>query len=321
MSKVRIIFWAFLYAAFSVAAWVIYWQMQETGAAEFFGWDYQTFVRQIQDWRWIGSFGFRHPGLGLVMSPLVALEHLWSNAYLFVMPAIATVTAWMIYQMSNKWGLFVWLTFPTTWLMAGIPESFPVAQLALVASVWYFERQPSRKVSEESLGFRELLLVLGWASLNSAITLTNGIKPVLAYLATCRDRKNILWIVGGVVAVVAFGCAFFGVRSLLTGRGIGAGILATLSWIPTERNLPQELYGFFIRPIGLMQSCFVYPLVIYVIIRKIYNHQVASLLVPASYFFVDFVIHCVIGWGMSEPWIFAPHWIWVLPLLVGGVRD
>ncbi len=320
VNRIRIFFWVLLYVAFHVAARVICMQLQKSGAPELCGWDYQTFVGQIQDWHWIGYFGFRHPGLGLVMSPLVVLEHLWSDAYLFVMPAIATATAGLIYQLSGRWGLLVWLSFPTTWLMAGIPESFPVAQLALVASVWYFERKPLGASSAQPM-FRAALPVLGWMLLNSAITLTNGIKPVVVYLVMCRDWEKVARIVGAGVALMALGLVFFGVRSLMTGRGVGDGIAATLSWIPSERNLLRELYGFFIRPIGLVQSCVIYPLVIYTIIREIGSRRMSSLSLLASYFVVDVIVHCVIGWGMREPWVFAPHWIWILPLLVGRILN
>lgn len=320
MRRFHVLSWMLLYAAFCFAALLIHMHMLESGDSELCGWDYQTFVGQIQDWHWIYYFGFRHPGLGLVMSPLVALEHLWSGAYLFVMPAIATVTAGLIYQLSGKWGMLVWLSFPTTWLMAGVPESFPVAQLALVASVWHLKRKQFCESSAQST-FRATLPIGGWMLLNSAITLTNGIKPVVVYLVMCRDWKKVARIVGAGVALMALGLVFFGVRSLMTGRGVGDGIAATLSWIPSERNLLRELYGFFIRPIGSVQSCIVYPLALYAIIKEVCARRTFLLFLPASYFSVDFIIHCVIGWGMREPWVFAPHWIWILPLLVGQISN
>ena len=300
--------WLVLYAAFVGAAFALRTWMLRHGVQEIWGWDYATYVGQIGDWRWIGYFGFRHPGLGLVASPLVVLQHVWSLAYLFVMPAVATMTAWLIWRMAGWSGLGVWLIFPTTWLMAGTPESFPLAQLALVTTVFMLR-------SRETNGKFVVCLVL--AALNGAITLTNGLKPIVAYVAMCRDRKKVAKIVGAGLAVVALGVGFFAIRACVTGRGIDAGLEATLSWIPESRNLPQELYGFFIRPVGLIQSFVVYPLVLRSIIRLLRSHDTFSLLTFTSYFAVDVGIHGVIGWGMSEPWVFAPHWIWMLPLIVG----
>ena len=154
------------------------------------------------------------------------------------------------------------------------------------------------------------------------ITLTNGVKPMLGWLV--MNWKELDWKVimrGGlaVVGAVLLGVGFFYLRTLMTGRGMGAGIEATLSLIPAERNLPRELYGFFVRPVGLWQSFIVYPLTLFGIFRTICVHHTSSLLLFTSYFAVDVLIHGIVGWGMTEPWVFAPHWIWMLPLLAGQV--
>lgn len=310
--------WILIYAAFVGAAYALRVWMARQGATEIWGWDYRAFVEQIQDWQWIGYFGFRHPGLGLVCSPLVALEHVWSGAYLFVMPAVATATARIIWKMSGWVGLGVWLSFPTTWVLAGTPESFPIAQLALVGSVWF--QVSGSRLKVPSFRFQERGLVGGMAIVNLMITLTNGLKPLLGWLVMhWRELNRKVLVRGGLVVMgmVLLGVAFFYVRTLMTGRGMGAGIAATLSWIPAERNLPRELYGFFIRPVGFFQSFVVYPLALYGISKLIHTHHAPCLLLLISYFAVDVFIHGIIGWGMAEPWVFAPHWIWILPILIG----
>lgn len=319
--------WILIYGAFVGAAYALRVWMVRQGATEIWGWDYQTFVEQIQDWNWIGYFGFRHPGLGLVCSPLVALEHVWSGAYLFVMPAVATATARIIWKMAGWVGLGVWLSFPTTWVLAGTPESFPVAQLALVGSFYWLinekdvaARRGRRALPLASGRWRSGLICGMFMILNAAITLTNGLKPLLGWLVMhWRELDRKVLVRGGlaVMGVMLLGVALFYVRTLLTGRGMGAGIAATLSWIPPERNLPRELYGFFIRPVGFCQAFVVYPLALYGIFKSIRTHHTSYLLLLTSYFAVDVFIHCIVGWGMAEPWVFAPHWIWTLPILIG----
>ena len=324
--------WLALYAAFVGAAFALRAWMLRHDAQEIWGWDYATFVGQINDWRWIGYFGFRHPGLGLVASPLVVLQHVWSLAYLFVMPAVATATAWLIWRKAGWLALGIWLTFPTTWLLAGMPESFPLAQLALVASVCFAQNWRGvsdtlrhllffgkrTHLSNTSVHFAGILL---FSAVNGAITLTNGIKPLAAYVATCVNWRKVAKIVGAGSAVAALGVGFFALRACITGRGIGAGLKATLSWIPENRNLLQALYGFFIRPVGVWQSLVVYPLVIWSSARQFCRRDFALLRMLGSMFAVDAAIHLVIGWGMSEPWVFAPHWIWMMPMIVGqGVK-
>ena len=324
------LFWLLMYLTFVGSSHLLRTWMVQHGAAEIWGWDYGTFVRQISDWSWITYAGFRHPGLGAVMSPLVALQHVWSGAYLWAMPGVAT--AWFVWKMAGWLGLAVWLSFPTTWLLAGTPESFPVAQLALVGSCYWAlngqfvaarwgQRALPRAAGTWGNGRRVGLLICGaFAAVNSAITLTNGVKPVLGWLVLNwkgLDRKTLVRGGAAVLGLVLLGVGFFYVRTLVTGRGMGAGLEATLSWIPAERNLPRELYGFFIRPVGLCQSFVVYPLALYGIFRAFRLHHVSLLLILSSYFTVEVLLHGVVGWGMREPWVFAPHWIWMLPLLAG----
>ena len=319
-ARVSVCVFAALYVAFVGVAFLLRAHMAESGASEIWGWDYRTFVGQIRDWNWIGYFGFRHPGLGLVCSPLVALEHVWSGAYLLVMPAVATATAWLVWKLSGGVGLGVWLVMPTTWILAGTPESFPIAQLALVGSCYWLLNE--KRIAARR-GRRALPLVCAaFAVLNTMITLTNGVKPMLGWLVMNWKGLNRKVIVRGglaVVGAVALGVGFFYVRTLMTGRGMGAGIEATFSWIPAERNLPRELYGFFVRPVGLWQSFIVYPLALFGIYRSVRAHRTSSLLLLTSYFSADVLIHGIVGWGMTEPWVFAPHWIWILPLLAGQV--
>ena len=332
----RHLFWLVLYAAFVGAAYVLRSWMGQSGAAEIWGWDYGTFVRQIGEWTWITYMGFRHPGLGYVLSPLVAVQHVWHDGYLWFMPAVATATAWLIWKMGGRAGLAAWLVMPTTWLLAGTPESFPVAQLALVGSAWWLGKGPrssfsrSGKDSASPLkciaplkGFISTFLDMrtvvagAFALLNTMVTLTNGGKVVLAWLVTRAKMRDVARVLALGAFVLALGVAFFALRAHVNGRDWMDGIRATLAWIPEERNLPRELYGFFIRPVGLYQSFVVYPLALFGICQMIRKHQTSSLLVLASYFAVDACIHVIVGWGMKEPWVFAPHWIWILAILAG----
>lgn len=329
MSVKRHMFWLVLYAAFVGAAYVLRSWMGQSGAMEIWGWDYGTFVRQIGEWTWITYMGFRHPGLGYVLSPLVAVQHVWHDGYLWFMPAVATATAWLIWKMGGRVGLAAWLAMPTTWLLAGTPESFPVAQLALVGSCHWILN--GNRVAAR-WGHRALpvggavgrwgygLICGAFAVVNTMITLTNGGKVVLAWMVVNWKSLNRKTLIRGGVAMltlVALGVGFFYVRTLVTGRGMGDGLAATFVWIPEERNLPRELYGFFIRPVGLCQSFVIYPLALFGICRMIRTRQMSLPLLLASYFAVDVCIHVIVGWGMKEPWVFAPHWIWILAILSG----
>lgn len=319
MDKKRILYWRFwagLYISFVVCAFVVKNYVLSNNIPEILGWDYKTFVNQIQNWGYISYFGFRHPGLGIVLSPLVALEHLWSGAYLLVMPGVALMTAYLIYKMSNAIGLIVWLSFPVTWLMAAIPESFPIAQLTLVVSLYLMTKKDFS--TETGRSRATLLSVIALSIVNSMVTLTNGVKPMLAYLITCNNRRTIIKLTGIALMLLIGGVFFFYVRSLVCGRSCVSGIAKTLSWIPEKRVLWQELYGFFIKPVGVIQSFIVYPLLVYCVFLGRLKGLRKRVLWISAFVFVDVVLHLVIGWGMQEPWVFAPHWIFIIPLIVGN---
>ena len=305
-SLIRRAVWPIFYAAFVSAAYGLRADMSRSGLTEIWGWDYGTFVGQINDWRWITYAGFRHPGLGLLMSPLVALQHVWADAYLWFMPAVATATAGLVRRLGGWCALAVWLALPTTWLLAGTPESFPVAQLALLASAGLLMQADGRRTR------------FGWclaAGINGLVTLTNGGKVVLAWLLTRAKKRDVMRVAGAVVVVAVAGIAFFAVRAHQSGKDWTDGLRATLGWIPAERCLGREWWGFFIRPVGWV-ALVAYPLALVGLFRDRLRTKVF-----ASFFVVDFVLHLVIGWGMSEPWVFAPHWTWMLAILAGeGVR-
>lgn len=109
--------------------------------------------------------------------------------------------------------------------------------------------------------------------INGMITLTNGLKPLVAYIVSCGDRKQVRRILWCAVSAVALGVAVFGMRAWMTGRGVGAGVEATLSWIPANRDFICEALGFFVRPVGVLQSCVIYPLVMWSAVILIRNRD------------------------------------------------
>ena len=113
------------------------------------------------------------------------------------------------------------------------------------------------------MGWEIPAVVLGCAVTCGMITITNGIKPLVAFLvaaAVSRDRRlrKWLWPLFGAMTVVGVaGIVFFYVRALISGKDVVDCIQRTIVWVPEERMWGQELYDFFVRPIGVWQSCVV----------------------------------------------------------------
>ena len=68
--------WCGLWAAFFAVALVVSARMESVAGGEIFGYDYVTYLRQLRDPSWILYTGVRHPGIGLVMSPVVLTARL-----------------------------------------------------------------------------------------------------------------------------------------------------------------------------------------------------------------------------------------------------
>lgn len=342
--------WVSVYVAFLGASFLIRQRMMASGELEIWSWDYQNFIRLFHEWGYVFYTGFRHPGLGIVYSPIVVATHIWSEAYVVIMPLIATAMAWMVWRLAGGVGLAVWLSFPTTWILAGTPESFPIAELALTGTVgvmlkakgfgfqveggWLKEKSGKLEVEswkgemERRMGWEIPALVLGCAVMCGMITITNGLKPVLAFLALAavsRDRRQRKWVwplLGAMAAVGVAGVAFFYVRALISGKDVVDCIQRTIVWVPAERMWGKELHDFFVRPVGVWQSCVVYPLAAWCLWRLVRSRMDFPLLaILGAMFAVDVGIHWVCGWGMKEAWVYAPHWLWMLPIVIGrGVK-
>jgi len=231
------------------------------------------------------------------------------------MPGVAWATVFLLWRfvrmlsgIGAAYGAVVlWLAMPYTWILAGVPESFPVAQLVLVAAAYGLVRnRMSRKA------------VVAFSVLNACVTLTNGIKPALAWFVLQARRRERLVGLGAGMLVLLLGVAFFAVRAQVTGRPVAGGVLGTLAWIPNVRNWRMEVVGFFLRPVGWI-SVVVYPVAVLGIWAGLRagRERARVLAVLGLFVLPDFVLHLVVGWGMEEPWLFFAHWGWVLAVLSG----
>ena len=99
--------------------------------------------------------------------------------------------------------------------------------------------------------------------------------------------------------------------------------------LPFVERITQGAYNFFILGIqpfwNLGKSNIfthlwafgIYTAFIISLIRKIrvIRGQTLALLAMLS---VDIGIHVICGWALNEAWMFAPHWIWMIPLIIFG---
>ena len=347
----RIAIWGLLWAAFLVFGLWMRGQVLSHGVSEVMGYDYATFMAQFRDPAWITYTGARHPGLGLLMTPVVLLEHALDSAFggvaadvflLAFFAALATANVWFVHRIGGIMAAAVFLSFSFTWLLASVPESFPVAMHTLLAVVLAAKSSPDRPKIHPAM----------WAALFivcSAVTITNGLKVAVAYLIVNRPTRRQMLILGAIaIGVAALGTGFFMLRMARWNmqhpeapKTICGAIAQTASWIPAGLGVAARvklgLANFFALPIqpfkglspdpvlglslpstvGWLGWCWAGLIYAATIAGAWYNRHERVVHVMLGMFMVDVAIHLVCGWGVAEGWLFCAHWFYLPPICIG----
>lgn len=327
-----------------VKDWIAY-----SHAEGFLGYDYALYVSQLSDPRWILYTGVRHPGLGLVLSPIVLAGEVcalfgecWRQGFFIAaFAAIAVVNVWLVMRLAGWLAAAVFLGFGWTWVLAAVPESFPVAMMSLLLVLTL--------VKSDLAGWHRWLLWCVLFVVCSAITITNGLKVVIAFLLVERCSRRLKgFVLLGLLAVVAVGIGYFYIRMGCWNaahpeapKTVGVAFAQTLSWIPEGLGVwgrvKAGIVNFFLVPVLPFAAL---PVEAGFVLRNmptvgvfelvwgagVYCMAVASLWVMrrscivqamVGMFSVDVFIHLVCGWGLHEGWIFSAHWFYMLPIGIG----
>ena len=341
---VGLIWMAFLACGVCLKNWMAY-----SHAEGFLGYDYALYVSQLSDPRWIFYTGVRHPGLGLVMSPIVLVGEVCASfgeccrQWFFVatFASVGLVNAWLVKRIAGWVAVVVFLGFGWTWILSSVPESFPVAMTSLLLVLTL--------VKSDLNGRRRCLAWCVLFAACSAITITNGLKVVIAFLFVERCSRRLKgFVLLGLFAVAALGIGYFYIRMGCWNaahpdapKTVGAAFAQTLSWMPEGLGLwgrvKAGVVNFFLVPVLPLVAL---PVESGLVLRNmptvgvfgwawgvgVYCLAIVSLwfmrrscIVQAMVwmFSVDVAIHLVCGWGVDEGWIFSAHWFYMLPIGIG----
>ncbi len=251
----------------------------------------------------------------------------------------------------------LFLSFAHVWLLAGIPETFGVSMLlALGTLVWAMgsavrrERDAFRILGEEvrSPGLGRKIDVVGWgvmAVLSGGVTLTQFGKVVLGFLLIrWKDRRlvmrTLLFGLGAVELIVAIFALrlWWRVRTDVSAPGLAAAWHSLFDHVaplgmPWSERL-RYFWIFFSEPVALRGEPFsvqeiaggyatwwppVLLMILYgaVVLSIWVNRRHLLVKLMGIMFLVDGVIHFVVGWGLSESHLYAGHWFYALPLVLG----
>jgi len=361
-SFVRWLPWCALLVAFCAFGLHVHGRVVEAGLQQVFGYDYATYMRQIRDFDWIAYTGFRHPGLGLVMSPVVIVSSALTKVNGFacdcfivaVMALIGVANVWLVRKIAGWFAACLFLSFGFTWVLAAVPESFPLSMTCLLSVVLLCQSETPAQAGT-ALGRRDWIW-LALALLTTCVTITNGLKVAVAYMIfnwsriiatriSVGERRVPMWValIAGLVIVALAGCAFFAVRMVRWNmahpgevKSIAGALAQTMSWVPEGLGLLGRLKGFAVNfavvPLLPMLSFSVLSkppmpsvvglawgtaLILWAALAMCACWRIRVVRVMAGMFSVDVLIHFVCGWGLDEGWVFCAHWFWMVPVLVG----
>ncbi len=371
--------WALLALAFlAFGIWVRFQMPVPIGTVrdtEIYSFDYLGYADTFCDYRAIGYGRFRHPLWGWLTSPIALFGHRiyelneWAF-WVFVLSIFSLVmvgcVALLFRLLRRRVGLSpletgattaLFLSFAHVWLLAGMPETYgPSMLLSLAALTWAMgsaERQKmgsirllGERIVSENVGRR--IDMLGWCALGvlmGGVTITQGAKTTLAFLATHRPsrRQLVLGALGGCVAVALVVLVFY-VRLRIRTSGDASAPGLERAWhtlvdnfaplaLPFKERL-RYVWVFFSEPVLLRGEPFDermiaggYPSFLHVLllcmlyavaaISAWLNRHALLVRIMGAMFLVDVAIHFVAGWGLMESHLYAGHWFYILPLLAG----
>lgn len=322
----------------------------DKGWVDIAGLDGEAYLYTFRDCRNIYLCHFRHPLVGVVLSPLYVTVRFALMAFgpmgadvviLMFFALVGAANAIMLWLVTGRFAaVLLWLSFGYTWLLGGMAELFGISQFVLLAVLWF--------VRNGRLTGRAAVAL---AILAGGVTVTNGAKPILAWLATRGglkkdDMRNMakaalllaaIVLVGGVCLIAKwkfhYGISVSrGIASLIGDNGLY--LSSDLSFV-TRLRYAWEM--FFCEPLlashGPLLGASVFPfhstacavaagqaipavllgLSAFSAWKNRRDPMVRTLLAMLS---VDFVIHILIGWGATEGQIYCGHWFFAVPVLI-----
>ncbi|MFV0331864.1 MAG: DUF6080 domain-containing protein [Dysgonomonas sp.] len=232
--------------------------------------------------------------------------------------------------------------FSTNLILAFTPESFTLSALFLSFNVYYNSSYIKRGISPPFISNVILAdFFLG------GVTLTNMAKGVIPVLFFKEKKASILKkiiILGAVFFIILLALQIF--SALVLDKNYIGSIFAHKDNF-TDESLTGMAYlqmifsHFFGAPIFLSeifsyntirngipylvegdyrlwwQYLFMSLICVFVVASFIRNYKEPFVQMIFLLFLVDIVIHCIIRFGINEPFIYGAHWIYCVPLLLG----
>lgn len=309
------------------------------------GYDSEGYLCQFIDMRSVLDLNSRHPVLRPLLLPVFAvasslLDNFGPEAakigVLGFFAFVGAVNTLLLYLVLGRLGVgarmrigsvLLWLSFSHVWLLGGMAESFALS-IALLLSAVYLQAR----------GVRDERVWLALAALTSGVTLTNGVKTLIAWRPERRQLVRVVCWCAAAAAVVPFVLAakwvlvnhmtvtqgFFSIVDDARLGFIGLTLRERL-WYFWQAFLcdPICLHGPIISVDSITSGYpTVWPTLAVALVLAcaavgaVLNRRHPVVRTVLLFVACDVALHVVVGWGLHEGQIYCGHWFWSLPLFV-----
>jgi Family of unknown function (DUF6080) len=240
---------------------------------EILGFDYSTYLRQLSDLDTVTSFPFRHPFLGVVLSPFIIIGYLINTLsvtvyhyYVCVLfSACVSLSVMLCFKIQRDIlqvrlseaiiGCFLFLSFGYMPILASVPESFSISMLILTVTLYMGGRQIVLGKSHSAVQWLTIFLLSG------GTTITNAIKVALAFvISNSFNKKQFIHLVFASLFIVLLGFSGFYLRMAQYNaahpeapKTIMRSLNQTCYWIHTDLSAADKIdiatARFFNEPI------------------------------------------------------------------------
>jgi hypothetical protein len=263
----------FAFCYFLVCSIYINNQIPRNQIVEILGFDYSTYLRQFSELNTIFYFPFRHPFLGILLSPFIILGYLFNKLsitihlyYVSVLfSACVSLSVMHCFKIQRELlhirlaeaitVCFLFLSFAYMPILASVPESFSVSMLILMGTLYMGGRQLVLGKTHSALQWLTMFFLAG------GITITNALKVGLAFVISNRlNKKQLVMLALGGLVLVLLGFSGFYLRMARynaahpeTQKTIMRSLNQTFYWVRTDLTDTEKIdistARFFNEPI------------------------------------------------------------------------
>jgi len=361
--KRLLIFCAVLWVAFAATGIAMHeaskgHDRNEFGWVGIAGYDSEAFLSSYIHMEAMFDVGHRHPLRGIAFFPIIAVgvtatdwfgPEVGQRAVLACFALFGVTSFLLLWLVLAKLGApFVsrvgasalWLSFAYVWILGGIAETFGASMMILLGVTLLV-----------AYGVRDVRAWFAACVVAGGVTVTNGVKPILSWLAAAGGwdyvrklpRKTVLVFCGVASGLFLAALAFLALKwTFLDGFGFFGGIHSVVSdigmYLPHGTGFgrrcwltwnmfwcePMLLHGKFVgasyvtaaygKALPHVVGAAVMALCVWSAIANFWRPVVRAALLMVSF---DVLLHVVVGWGFEEGYLYCGHWFWIIPLLVG----